>query len=86
MQKMIIILSRNFFSNSGWTKKEFDSGYIREIIDGDDIFLPVWFDVTREEVYEYNPNLLIKVGLDWNRLGEDEACRQLHRALMAGQE
>jgi hypothetical protein len=81
-KKVVLVLSPNFFSNGGWTKKEFDSVFTREILEQQQIVLPVWLGVTKQEVYEYSPSLLNIKGLDWNRLGEEEACRQLALVLL----
>jgi len=81
--KCIIVLSTNFFSNGGWTKKEFDSIFTREILEEAKLVLPVWFGVNKREVYEYSPSLLNVKGLDWGRLGEDEVVRQLALSILA---
>ena len=78
----MLILSPSFFSNTGWTKREFDSIFSREVLESADLMLPVWYNVTREQVYEYSPRLLNVKGLDWNLLGEDEVCRQLYQAIV----
>lgn len=56
--KCIIVLSENFFSNGGWTKKEFDSIFTREILEETNLILPVWLRVGKTEVYDYSPSLL----------------------------
>jgi hypothetical protein len=81
-RKCILVLSPNFFSNGGWTKKEFDSIFTREILEQRQLVLPVWYGVTKQEVYDYSPSLLNVKGLDWNQMGEEEVCRQLCRALL----
>jgi hypothetical protein len=80
-KKCVLVLSPNFFSNRGWTKKEFDSVFTREILEEKQLILPVWYCVDKQEVYNYSPSLLNVKGLDWNQLGEDEVCRHLHRAI-----
>jgi hypothetical protein len=77
-------LSENFFSNNGWTKKEFDSIFTREILEQKQLVLPVWYKVTKEMVYEYSPSLLNVKGLDWDMMGEEEVCKQLAGALLEG--
>jgi TIR domain-containing protein len=72
-KKCILILSENFFSNNGWTKKEFDSIFTREILEQKQLVLPVWYKVTKEMVYEYSPSLLNVKGLDWDMMGEKSA-------------
>jgi hypothetical protein len=68
-------------TNAGWTKREFDSIFTREILQEKKLVLPVWYDVTKQEVYEYSPSLLNVKGVDWS-LGEDEVCRQLFISIM----
>ena len=80
-RKCILVLSPNFFSNKGWTKKEFDSVFTREVLEQKGLALPVWYGVGKQEVYDYSASLLNVKGLDWNQLGEDEVCRQLHIAI-----
>lgn len=68
-KKCVLILSPNFFSNKGWTKKEFDSIFTREILEESRLVLPVWYGVTKQQVYDYSLSLLNVKGLDWNKLG-----------------
>ncbi len=80
-KKCVLILSPNFISNNGWTKKEFDSIFTREIIEEKQLVLPVWFNVTKNQVYEYCPSLLNVMALVWENLGESEVCRRLNLAI-----
>jgi hypothetical protein len=79
-RKCILVLSSNFFSNKGWTKKEFDSVFTREILEQRGLALPVWCGVGKQAVYDYSASLLNVKGLDWS-LGADEVCRQLYFAI-----
>lgn len=81
-KKCILILSPYFFSNAGWTKKEFDSIFTREILEKRSIVLPVWVGVTQKAVFDYSASLANVVGLNWAQLGEDEVCRRLARVLL----
>jgi TIR domain len=80
-RKCVLVLSPNFFSNKGWTKKEFDSVFTREILEEKQLVLPVWCNVAKQEVFDYSPSLLNVKGLNWKELGEDEACRRLFLAV-----
>ncbi len=80
-KKCVLLLSKNFFSNGGWTKKEFDSVFSREILEKNEILLPVWLDVSKEDVFQYSPSLLNIKGINFSALGEDEVCRRLHRSI-----
>src|SRR3990167_4967579 len=50
----LIILSKNFFEKQ-WTKKELNAFLSKEIIFENDVLLPIWLDVTKEEVFEFSP-------------------------------
>ncbi|MCG7539875.1 toll/interleukin-1 receptor domain-containing protein [Pseudoalteromonas sp. OF7H-1] len=75
-KKCVVILSPNFLSNEGWGKAEFDSVYTREILEKDNVILPVWHEVSVENVYEYSPRLADKVGLN-SSIGIEELARKL---------
>lgn len=65
-RKVIVILSPNFLSNRGWTKTEFESVFAREMVEGQSVLLPVWVNVTREQVYEYCPRLANVFAANWS--------------------
>ena len=67
-KKCVLVLSPNFFSNNGWTKKEFDSVFTREILEQQRLALPVWYGVGKQDVYNYSVSLLNVKGLDWSRV------------------
>jgi TIR domain-containing protein len=81
-QKCILVLSPNFLSNPGWTKTEFNSIFTRELIEGTDFLLPIWYGVTKKQVFDYSPTLADRVGVNWD-LGEKEVVRRLYRAINA---
>ncbi|MGF6929062.1 hypothetical protein QFZ48_004562 [Chitinophaga sp. W2I13] len=64
-KKCILILTKNFLTNSGWTKTEFDAIFTRELIFNQKIILPIWYNITVEEVYDYSPSLADCFGLTW---------------------
>lgn len=72
----VLVLSKNFISNGGWTKAEFESVFIKQIHEKSNIVLPVWVDVESADVYDYCPSLLNIFGLAW-KAGEEEVCRKL---------
>jgi len=78
-RKCVLILSQNFFSNGGWTKKEFDSVFTREVLEKSQLILPIWSGIEKQ----HSPSLLNVKGLDWNQLGQDEVCRRLYLAIEA---
>lgn len=81
-KKCILLLSKNFLSNSGWTKVEFNSVFTRELLEKENIILSVWVDVEVKEVYEYCTSLADRVAIPWN-LGAEEVARRLYREITA---
>lgn len=81
-KKCIVVLSPHFLSNDGWTKAEFDSIFTREILERQNVILPVWHNVTKEDVYGYCPRLLDRLGLP-SSLGAEELARKLAAAIKA---
>lgn len=61
--KCIIVLSNNFISNDGWASREFDSIYTREIVEKRNIIIPMWLNITRNDVYNYSPILADRVAI-----------------------
>ena len=80
-KKCILILSPHFLSNNGWTKREFDSIFTRELLEQEQLVLPVWHGVTTEMVFDYSPSLANVKGINW-AIGEDEVCNQLARVVL----
>lgn len=75
-KKCIVIISPNFISNTGWTKTEFNSVFTREIFKNENVFIPIWHNVTKEQVYEYSPSLADKFALD-SSIGADQLVHKL---------
>ncbi len=81
-KKCVLILSPNFLSNPSWTKTEFNSIFTRELIEGTDFLLPVWYGVEKREIFDYSPTLIDRLGVKWD-LGEKEVVRRLYQAITA---
>jgi hypothetical protein len=79
-KKCILVLSKNFLSNPGWTKTEFDSIFTRELIEYKNVILPIWVDVTKKEVYVYSPILANKIAIKWDA-GESEVIKKIYQVL-----
>jgi hypothetical protein len=65
-KRCILILTTNFLCNTGWTKTEFNSVFTRELIERTNVIIPVWSDVTQQQVYNYSPSLVNKFAAKWN--------------------
>lgn len=81
-RKCILVISPSFISNSGWTKKEFNSILTREIFEKNNVLLPVWHNVTPEQVYGYSSELLNRVALQ-STLGPVELAKKLSMQIKA---
>ena len=79
-KKCILVLSKNFLTNKGWTQTEFDSIFTRQIFEQTNLILPIWLDVSKEEIYTYSPSLLNVKGLNWS-LGEEEISKQIFKVI-----
>ena len=78
--RCILILTPNFLRNSGWTKKEFNSVFTREIIEGKNVILPIWDEVEVRDIYEYSPMLADKFAANWAE-GVKDIARKLVQAV-----
>lgn len=78
-KKCIIVLSKNFISNNGWTKTEFNAICNREQVENG-IILPVWHQVSRDEVSAYSPLIVDKVAGNSSQ-GVKELARRLCQSL-----
>lgn len=79
-KKCVVILSPSFLNNNGWGKAEFDSVYTREILQKENVILPVWHNVSVDDIYQYSPRLADKVGLN-SQLGVKELAIKLSRVI-----
>jgi len=55
----LVILSPSFVSK-GWTNYELD-GIITRTVSGEQILLPIWHNITKQEVIDFSPSLADKV-------------------------
>lgn len=55
----IVVLSRSFFGK-GWPNYELD-GLVTRSVSGEQIILPIWHDITKQEVVNYSPSLADKL-------------------------
>jgi hypothetical protein len=55
----VVVLSRSFF-DKGWTNYELD-GLVTRSIDGSQVLLPIWHDITKQQLIDYSPSIADKV-------------------------
>lgn len=80
--KCILVLTPNFLSNEGWSKREYDSIFTREVVEKQRVILPVWHEISAQDVYNYSPILADRVAVQWS-LGVEEVARKLLHAIDA---
>jgi hypothetical protein len=55
----LVVLSPSFIAK-GWTNYELD-GIVTRTVSGDQILLPIWHNITKQEVIDFSPSLADKV-------------------------
>ena len=83
-KKCILILTPEFLQNPGWTKKEFNSIFTREMIFNEKVVLPIWYNVSKKDIYNYSPSLADTVALVWpssTNLSEGEYEKEVQKLI-----
>lgn len=78
---VVIFLSKNFIE-SGWSQYEFKSFLNREINEKRVIILPIWHDVSVDEVRQYNPYIVDKYAFNTSKQTLDEMVNQIHQVVL----
>jgi hypothetical protein len=81
-KKCVVLLTRNFLMNRGWTKAEIDAVFTRELVEQKSVILPVWCDVSKSDIYSYSPTLANRVAAQWGK-GPADVARQVYLAANA---
>lgn len=55
----LVVLSRSFVSK-GWSNYELD-GIVTRTVSGEQILLPIWHKITKQEVFDFSPSLADEV-------------------------
>jgi len=71
----IVVLSKNFIKK-GWTNYELD-GIITKAISGKQVILPIWHNITKQEVIDYSPSLADKVARNTATYTIDEIAEEI---------
>jgi hypothetical protein len=70
-----VVLSTSFFQK-GWPQYELD-GLVTKQVGGQQVILPVWHEVDRQEVASYSPSLADTVALRTSDYSVEEIARQI---------
>lgn len=71
----VVVLSRSFFAKQ-WAQYELD-GLVTMAVSGKQVLLPIWHDVTKDEVVGYSPSLADKVALRTADYGIREIAEEI---------
>ena len=74
----VVILSPNFFAKE-WPQKELDGLVAREV-PGEKVILPVWHNITADQIREYSPTLADRVAVKSDR-GLEYVVEELLRVI-----
>ncbi|MBK9994652.1 MAG: DUF1883 domain-containing protein [Saprospiraceae bacterium] len=77
----IVVLSKNFI-RKGWTNYELD-GIITKSVSGQQVVLPIWHDITKQEVIDYSPSLADKVARNTAVYTVDEIADEIAEVINA---
>lgn len=77
---VVVFLSHNFIK-SGWSDYEFKSFLNREINEKRIIILPIWHNVSYEDVRDYSPYLVDKFALDTGKYSIDEIVESISQVV-----
>lgn len=72
-KKCIFLLTPQFLANGGWAKREYDSIFTRELVEENNVILPVWAGVKKKDIYEYSPSLADRCAVIWPFNSKDSA-------------
>ena len=71
----IVVLSKAYI-NSGWAKHELDA-LVTRAVDGEQILLPIWHGLTKDEVVSYSPSLAYKIARNTTTQTVDEIAEEI---------
>lgn len=77
----IVILSERFFAK-GWTNHELD-GLVTRTVAGEQTLLPIWHNLTGDQVRVYSPSLADKVALTTDSMAVEEMAEQIAAVIRA---
>ncbi|MFC0188197.1 TIR domain-containing protein [Fictibacillus aquaticus] len=76
----VVVLSPSFIK-SAWATYEFTGFLMREMSENKKVILPIWHDITKEEVSQFNPTLLDKFSLSTDKHSVEEIANLIAEAL-----
>ena len=71
----IVVLSKSFI-RKGWTNYELD-GIITKVVSGDQVLLPIWHNITKQEVVDFSPSLADKLARNTANFTVEEIATEI---------
>lgn len=71
----VVVLSRNFV-RKGWTNYELD-GIITKAVSGEQVMLPIWHNITKQEIVDYSPSLADKLARNTSSSTIEEIAEEI---------
>ena len=78
----LVVLSKPFF-RKGWTSYELD-GLVTRSVDGGQVLLPLWHEISKDEVIAASPSLADKVALRTADYSVEEIADELASVILGG--
>lgn len=78
----IVVLSPDFFQK-GWTNYELD-GIVTRAVTGEQVLLPIWHQVTKDEVVSYSPSLADKLARSTTTHTIQEIADEISGLILSG--
>ncbi|MEX2197072.1 MAG: toll/interleukin-1 receptor domain-containing protein [Thermoleophilaceae bacterium] len=77
----VVVLSRAFFAKN-WPQYELDGLVTREIHGGNQIILPLWHGLSKDELLRHSPSLADKVALRTSDLSVDQIADEVAAVIL----
>lgn len=71
----IVVLSKNFIKK-GWTNYELD-GIITKVVSGEQVILPIWHNITKQEVVDFSPSIADKLARNTANFTVEEIAAEI---------
>lgn len=71
----IVVLSKSFI-RKGWTNYELD-GIITKVVSGEQVLLPIWHNITKQEVVDFSPSIADKLARNTANFTVDEIAIEI---------
>jgi hypothetical protein len=80
-ERCIVVLSPEFIGNDGWPAFEFDGAFGKHVKGGGNVIIPVWHNVSYDDVFNYSPMVANLFALN-SSIGLDKLTEDLFRTLI----